>query len=340
MQREITKASDLHDDTGRLMQVGWAKDLLLRYDRRRIKASGLRIKEWDYYCVLSDSFGVAFTVADIGFMGTASASYLDFDRPYNVTKTVTTAFPLGRFNMPPTSTDGDVVFENKAAKVRFEKDGQRRVIDADFPNFDHGRSLIAHIELTQPDPSDSMAIVTPFAGAPRAFYYNQKINCMPAQGRITIGSEERVFEARKAFGVLDWGRGVWTYSNTWYWGSASGVLDGEPFGFNIGYGFGDTSAASENMIFYKNKAHKLDQVEFLIPHDDYLAPWTFTSNDHRFEMDFLPIVDRFASTNAVFIESTQHQVFGRFTGKAVLDDGAVLQVADFLGFAEKVRNRW
>lgn len=81
-------------------------------------------------------------------------------------------------------------------------------------------------------------------------------------------------------------------------------------------------------------------MEFLIPHDDYLAPWTFTSNDHRFEMDFLPIVDRFASTNAVFIESTQHQVFGRFTGKAVLDDGAVLQVADFLGFAEKVRNRW
>ncbi|MBR4862787.1 MAG: DUF2804 family protein, partial [Firmicutes bacterium] len=34
------------------------------------------------------------------------------------------------------------------------------------------------------------------------------------------------------------------------------------------------------------------------------------------------------------------QVFGKFTGKAVLDDGAVLEVKDLLGFAEKVHNKW
>ena len=76
--------------------------------------------------------------------------------------------------------------------------------------------------------------------------------------------------------MLDWGRGVWTYHNTWYWGSASGQVDGVPFGWNIGYGFGDTSAASENMLFYGGKAHKLSQVTFHIPQrdgrDDFLAP--------------------------------------------------------------------
>ncbi|MEI3102134.1 MAG: DUF2804 family protein [Oscillospiraceae bacterium] len=65
--------------------------------------------------------------------------------------------------------------------------------------------------------------------------------------------------------MLDWGRGVWTYHNTWYWGSASYHVNGVPFGWNIGYGFGDTSAASENMLFYKGKAHKLSQVKFNIP---------------------------------------------------------------------------
>jgi hypothetical protein len=40
------------------------------------------------------------------------------------------------------------------------------------------------------------------------------------------------------------------------------------------------------------------------------------------------------------IKSDQHQVFGRFTGKAVLDDGQVIQVKDFPGFAEKVENKW
>ena len=68
--------------------------------------------------------------------------------------------------------------------------------------------------------------------------------------------------------------------------------------------------------------------------------WHFDSDDGRFIMDFQPILDRAAYTSALLIASDQHQVFGRFTGKAVLDDGTVLHVRDFLGFAEKVANRW
>ena len=45
------------------------------------------------------------------------------------------------------------------------------------------------------------------------------------------------------------------------------------------------------MIFYDGIAHKIDDVEFVIPEDDYCKPWKFTSSDGRFEMDFLPILD-------------------------------------------------
>lgn len=188
-----------------------------------------------------------------------------------------------------------------------------------------------------------MVICTPFE-KPGHFYYNQKINCMRASGSVQIGKETYLFQPTDSFGVLDWGRGVWTYHNTWYWGSASGLVDGVDFGFNIGYGFGDTSAASENMLFYRGKAHKLSRVTFCIPmkdgKEDYLKPWTFTSDDGRFEMDFVPILDRASDTNALLIRSNQHQVFGRFTGVAVLDDGTRLPVKDLLGFAEKVENKW
>ncbi|HWQ58248.1 MAG TPA: DUF2804 domain-containing protein, partial [Clostridia bacterium] len=143
-----------------------------------------------------------------------------------------------------------------------------------------------------------------------------------------------------AFATLDWGRGVWTYDNTWYWGNGNGIVGGKPFGFNIGYGFGDTNAASENLIIYDGRAHKLSEIRFNIPEDSYLKPWTFSSDDDRFEMDFVPIIDRASRTNALVIETDQHQVFGRFTGKAVLDDGRTLEMKDFLGFAEKVRNRF
>ena len=74
--------------------------------------------------------------------------------------------------------------------------------------------------------------------------------------------------------------------------------------------------------------------------DDYLSPWTFTSSDKRFEMNFKPIIDRHSNTNALLISSNQHQVFGEFTGTIVLDDGSKIKLNKFLGFAEKVINKW
>ncbi|MBR1584832.1 MAG: DUF2804 domain-containing protein, partial [Clostridia bacterium] len=210
-------------------------------------------------------------------------------------------------------------------------------------NFGKGCTILFDLTLTDP-PADSMVIATPFPNKPTAFYYNQKINCLRAQGKAVLGDQEYLFAPAHSFAVLDWGRGVWTYDNTWYWGSASGLAGDTPFGFNVGYGFGDTSAATENMIFYAGKAHKLSQVTFEIPMkngtEDYLSPWRFFSDDGRFEMTFTPLMDRSAAIDLKLLCSIQHQVFGRFTGSAVLDDGQTIRVQNLTGFAEKVRNRW
>jgi hypothetical protein len=56
-------------------------------------------------------------------------------------------------------------------------------------------------------------------------------------------------------------------------------------------------------------------------------------------MDFTPIIDRYGKFDLLFLKSIQHQVFGYFTGKVILDDGTVLDVDRFLGFAEDVYNR-
>ena len=98
--------------------------------------------------------------------------------------------------------------------------------------------------------------------------------------------------------------------------------------------------ASENMLFYKGKAHKIDEVTFHFDTNDFMKPWKFSSNDGRFEMDFKPIIDRQGKTNILVIKSIQHQVFGYFTGFIVLNDGTKLEVKDLLGFAEDVLNWW
>ena len=57
-------------------------------------------------------------------------------------------------------------------------------------------------------------------------------------------------------------------------------------------------------------------------------------------MNFEPIIDRNALIDVKVIMTDQHQVFGRISGTAILDDGTKIKVKDFLCFAEKVHNRY
>ena len=343
-QHQMTAPGPLLDAAGRLTETGYALSLIKEYARGAVKASPLRIKEWDYYCIVSDRYALALTVADNGYLYMDSVSLLDFDERSQATWSSILP-PFGGRRLPATSARGDISVSGKDYAISFENDGKQRRLYGHvdrFPN-GNGKPLLFDVTLTGA-PRDSMVIATPFAENPKAFYYNQKINCMRVSGSIKFKDREYLCDPADTFAVLDWGRGVWTYDNTWYWGSASGLADGVPFGFNIGYGFGDTSAASENVLFYGGKIHKLSQVRFEIPvkdgREDYLSPWTFSSDDGRFELRFEPVMDRSAKIDALVICSDQHQVFGKFSGTVILDDGRKLQISGLTGFAEKVRNKW
>ena len=343
MQHEITRPIALLDETGNIKEPGYAKKNLISYDRSAIKAGSLRIKEWDYYLVGNDRFAVALTIADNSYMGLDSFSFIQFDSHVEKTVSRMQVLTKGKKHLPASSENGDITVSGSHYHVSFRHEGAIRILEFLIASFDGGQPFSGKIKLSDA-PEESMVIATPF-DKPGHFYFNQKINCLRAEGTVRYQGQDYVFDKENSFGVLDWGRGVWTYKNTWYWGSASGLAEGVPFGFNIGYGFGNTSAATENMLFYNGKAHKLGAVAFNIPHDrtgreDYMSPWTFTSDDGRFEMDFMPILDRASCTSLFAIKSDQHQVFGRFSGNAVLDDGTVIRIKDFIGFAEKVFNKW
>ena len=336
---EITAFQPLLNDQGELREPGWSRAMVQQYERSAIKAPKFRIKEWDYYLVTGKDFAAAFTISDEGYIGLQSVSLLNFDGiPREHTETVLTPFPMGKLKLPETSFEGVTAFKNKRLDMSFTAEKGKRIIRCRFENFFQKLPLTAEIELLKPE-MDSLVIATPW-DKKHHFYYNQKINCMRASGYVEYAGKRYEFDPKTDFGTLDWGRGVWTYDNTWFWGSGNTDLNGEPFGFNIGYGFGNTRAASENVIFYKGQAHKIDDVTFNIPDTGYMDPWTFTSSDKRFEMDFVPILDRAANLDFKLIVSDQHQVFGRMSGTAVLDDGTALKIKDVLCFAEKVHNKY
>ncbi|TGL51027.1 DUF2804 domain-containing protein [Leptospira meyeri] len=341
---EIKKQIPLLKNDGTLTEEGWARSPFWTYNRENIAASAFKIKEWDYYSILSPTkdFGITITASDLGYAGLFAICFLDFKRGTFKQIDTLSVLPLGKTGFPRVNGSGVVQFEDKKLKIRFEVINGKRILEFESKSFeapDGVKGIQGKIELTEPK-MDSMNIATSWKENRKAFYYNTKINCMPAAGQVQVGNTIYHYDSKKDFGALDWGRGVWTYKNRWYWSSVSSWIDGKPFGLNLGYGFTDRTPASENVIFYDGKIHKLDEVKFIIDTKNYLAPWKFTSNNNRLDLDFTPIVDRNSYMNFLVIKTIQHQVFGLFNGTVVLDDGKKLKLQNILGFAEDVLNHY
>ena len=341
MQNLIETNDDLLDEEGNLKHKGYATSLILNYDRTKITAPKMRIKEWDYYLIYNKDYAVALTIDDNYYMGLVSASFSDFNNKWEKTVSPMYWFPKGSVNLPPSSKEGDAVKEGKGYSFKFLIRGNKRILDCKIDKFLNKKPFTIHFELEN-EPKDSMVIATPF-NKKGHFYYNQKIVGFKASGSVTIDDKTIDFND-DTYALLDWGRGVWTYSNTWYWGSGCAKVGKDLIGFNLGYGFGDTSNASENMIFVNGKSIKVDRVTFSIPtnkkgKDEYLSPWAIISNDGIINCTFTPIIDRKSNTNALIIQSNQHQVFGKLSGTITLEN-KVIELTDFVCFFEKVINRW
>ena len=173
------------------------------------------------------------------------------------------------------------------------------------------------------------------------FYYNRKVNCIPAEGWLQIGSDRTEIRPETCLGNLDWGRGVWEYRSFWVWASASGFLtDGRTVGLNLGFGFGDTTAATENTFILNGRIHKLGQVDFTYDPADFMRPWRMVSPDGRLDLEFTPFLERVAKTNLLVITSEVHQMFGRYRGSVKTDDGEIIAIDGLIGFAEEHHAHW
>jgi len=344
MQKELTQPGKLLDPSGRLAQVGWSRQPVLDCNLENARFYALRgmqrfrMKRWDYYAVFTPRRFFSATIADLGYAGNIFVYTLDFATGDLHEEGL--VIPLGRgVSLPRNSTAGDTHFSNGRASLDFRLTKSGRQISVSWPGFHNGRGIQADILLDCPAVHESMTIVIPIGR--QRFYYNRKINCLPAQGSLRYGEIFEELQPDECLGSLDWGRGVWEYRSYWNWASASGFLpNGRRIGLNLGHGFGDTSAATEDALILDGRLHKLGQVKFDYISGDYMKPWHFSDQEGRLDLEFTPFKDRLARTNLGVIFSEVHQMFGSYRGKVVSDQGEVIQVEDLIGFAEEHRARW
>lgn len=332
-EHHITKPQPVLDPRG-VITPGWSERSVCTYRRKDIKASCFRIKEWDFYQVSDGEKCLQFTYGHASYAGQVCAMLFNFktgEMIANISRLL--AFPFGSLHLPESAEqDSDISYDKGGFHLRFKVEGNTRYLSFSAQGFE------ANITLERKNPY-SLVIHIPFDEYKEAFYYNHKINCMTARGRASYNGKEYTF-GDDAFGLLDWGRGVWPFHNEWYWSNGTGIVDGKIFGFNLGTGFGNTSKATENMLFYDGGFHKIGRVHFELDKTAYNRPWRLHDDEGRLDLTLVPTYDRTTKTKVLFIDNCCHQMFGGFSGKAVLRDGTVLHIDNLQAFAEHAVNNW
>ena len=347
MNHEIKKKTKLLKPNGHLVEKGYATHMNFIYNKECVKMGPMPLKEWNFYQFHCDHYALQLTLGHLTYIGQMAVTLIDLSTgekwSYSTLKPLF-APKLDRDPEGPSvseykNEEAHLVFrvtENKR-KLSFKGSNKTYPMVAKSDN-EHNSTPGIEISLTiENDPAnEKMVIATPFA-KPTQFYLNYKENYYSAKGTVRFGDKKVDFQ--DATGLLDWGRGVWPYSHEWYWGSLSSHIDGVPFGFNIGWGFGDTSHATENIYFYNKKAYKIGKLIGEWDDNNLMAVKHYHDKENKLQLTFTPTYDNYTFNEFVVVDTHCHQVYGLFSGTIQTVDGPK-SFENVLGFIEHAINRW
>ena len=353
--QEIIEKGPLLDAGGNITAFGWARQPYLDANLENLKFYSLkafqafRVKRWQYFGIITPTHFFSFTISTVGYLGSIFAYVLDFNTGEYHEETLTVPFGTGVV-LPRNSTGGDCHYEKDGLRLHFSiENDSERVLDINWPGFG-GSVLKASVRLQMVQGHESVVNIFPYPN--KRFFYTRKVNCLPAQGDIEYGWDEDTHYVNKVpkkykiqpsdcLGTLDWGVGVWPYKSFWIWGSLSQRLpDGRVIGLNLGGGIGNDPAVTDNAIILNGKVSKLGKVDFKYDNKDFKKPWQMISPDGRLSLEFKPFFERVAKINALILSSEVHQMFGRYSGFVITDNGERIEIKDLIGWAEEHHARW
>lgn len=337
MEHEIIQTTPLLDGKGNIIEPGWARRLYPVYSRDQVRTAGGRFREWDRYLVFSPEAVLTLCMEDRPGGGLDTVTLLDLQTGEQAARRF--ARKLLPAGLGGNSAKGDASASGKGYGILFRSDGQNRTLTAKVQDFLGERSLDVHLVLTDL-PAESLVLSVPLGGEGK-FRLSQRLLGMRAEGSVLLGDRRYEFSRDSAAGVLDWTRGVWPKKSHWYWGAASGFVDGLPFGLSIGSSAPVEGAPTENAVLCEGRIHKLGKVAARIPRRDKVwslsDPWNFYE-DGRLDAVFHPDTEWTERLGGIFSKGERRQVFGRFSGTVVLDDGQHVDFSGLNGFVERVEN--
>ncbi len=332
-EREITTPLSLTLPDGRLDReaVGWTRTPLITTDgigRGRLGRG--RNKRWEYWGVTTPTHVVALVVSDIDYAAVHSIWVLDRRTGEEVSHDAIGL--LGRSaTLPGTLGAGPVRARTKDVRIDLEEvDGGTRLRAS-------GKRVRVDITAHRPPGHESLGVVVPWSD--RLFQYTVKDVARPAEGSVWLDGTKYDVPLAESWAVLDHGRGRWPYSMHWNWGAGSGRTDGRVIGLQVGGKWTDGTGSCENSLLVDGRLTKIsEELDWRYDTDDWMAPWQVVGESA--DLTFTPFHLERSVTDLKVFSSRTHQCFGHRSGTVRDDTGEWIRVADVVGWAEDVRNRW
>jgi len=338
MEPELTEPVDLclPDGTLNRAAVGWS-----RHPLQRCNLSGrwLRKKRWDFWGVICDTHLLRLTYASLDYFGLLTMGLLVFDTRQRFEQMQVVPFGRGmRFPERPGGTDIHCTTGNSRLAISETPESTRLVMEC---RSRAGRHLEADVLVARPAGHETLNVVIPWND--RCFQFTSKQNTRPATGAAVLDGATYSFgPANHAYGVLDYGRGVWPYRTTWNWGAANGTQNGRLIGLNLGGQWTDGTGATENGLCIDGRLHKISEdLEWRYDRSNWERRWHIrTPGSDRVALTFTPMIVESNHLNLLLLGTELHWALGRFSGAVVSDQGERIVIDALLGWAEEHCARW
>ncbi len=304
-----------------------------------------RRKRWDYWAVLGEDLVVSGVIADIDYLGLSDVWWCDLTD--DTTGGAGVVLPGGRgVDLPARFGSQPVRVRRRAydCTIATDPDGTHRVTATWRER--SGEPGALEVVMAQPSGHESLNVVIPWSE--RQFQYTSKHQARPTSLTLHVGDRQwsvggdAPAPGGQAWGLLDIGRGRWPYATHWNWGGGAGhATDGAVVGLQFGARWTAGTGHTENGILIDGRLAKIGrELEWSYDWDAPLRPWRVRDPGGQLDVTLTPRHDKHTNISALALRQHVHQVFGRWSGWVVDDDGRRCEFDGLVGFAEECRARW
>ena len=295
-------------------------------------------KRFQYFGGISDDLIFGCALADLRYIGAAfvyvyrlsdgKMQTWQYKRPFS--------FGLDLTNRPDNGTS---TFKSgkRTIQMRYQLNSQgerRKALDIDF-----GSELKIQAKMFESNDFQTMALCTPCAV--NGWVYAQKTAALNVSGLVECQLGNFDLQDSNCYGHHDFSAGYMRRETFWNWACFSGTSNSksQALGLNVSWGVNETGY-SENCFWVGNHLHTLPQVQFKFDRDDEHSNWRISSQNKQINLSFKPEGMHKERLNAGLMATNFKQIFGRFNGYLMTEDGQRFEIENQYGFVEDQYSKW